>query len=51
LRSEYRFELEKGGLKYACPECGRIRFVRYVDTVTGEQVAIKLQGWIWLIFY
>jgi predicted RNA-binding Zn-ribbon protein involved in translation (DUF1610 family) len=37
--SEYRFELEKGGLKYTCPQCGKARLVRYVDTVTGEQVA------------
>ena len=34
----YRFELEKGGLKCACPACGKVRFVPYVDTVTGEQV-------------
>ncbi|MFZ4525663.1 MAG: DUF6371 domain-containing protein [Chlorobium sp.] len=37
--ADYRFELEKGGLKYACPACGKVRFVRYVDTSTGEQVA------------
>ncbi len=36
--SNYRYLLEKGGLKYACPACGKIRFVRYVDTGTGEQV-------------
>lgn len=34
----YRYELEKGGLKYICPACQQRRFVRYVDTVTGEQV-------------
>jgi len=39
LRSAYRFGLEKGGLKYTCPQCGKARFVRYVDSVTGEQVA------------
>jgi predicted RNA-binding Zn-ribbon protein involved in translation (DUF1610 family) len=37
--SAYRFELERGGLKYSCPQCGKARLVRYVDTVTGEQVA------------
>lgn len=37
--AEFRFELEKGGLKYACPACKKERFVRYVDTATGEQVA------------
>ena len=36
--AEFRFELEKGGMKYACPACGKIRFVPYVDTYTGEQV-------------
>ena len=35
----YRYELEKGGLKYVCPACQQRRFVRYVDTVTGEQIA------------
>ena len=37
--ANYRFELEKGGLKYSCPQCGKARLVRYVDTITGEQVA------------
>ena len=37
--SEHRFQLEKGGLKYACPACQQMRFVRYVDSFTGEQVA------------
>lgn len=36
--ADYRFELEKGRLKYACPACKKMRFVRYVDTETGEQV-------------
>ncbi|MBV5304437.1 MAG: hypothetical protein JZU70_09610 [Chlorobium sp.] len=36
--TDYRYSLERGGLKYACPACGKIRFVRYVDTGTGEQV-------------
>jgi len=37
--TDYRYSLERGRLKYACPACGKIRFVRYVDTSTGEQVA------------
>ena len=36
--SDYRYSLENGGLKYACPACRKVRFVRYVDTSTGEQV-------------
>ncbi len=36
--ADYRFELEKGGLKYACPACKKLRFVPYFDTYTGEQV-------------
>jgi hypothetical protein len=35
---DHRFELERGGLKYACPACKKMRFVRYVDTSTGETV-------------
>ena len=37
--AEHRFQLEKGGVKHACPACRQIRFVRYVDSFTGEQVA------------
>ncbi|MEI6848155.1 MAG: DUF6371 domain-containing protein [Chlorobiaceae bacterium] len=36
---DYRFQLEKGGRKYTCPQCGKLRFVRYVNTTTGEQIA------------
>jgi len=35
----YRYELEKGGLKYICPACHQMRFVRYVDTETGEHLS------------
>ena len=37
--AEHRFQLEKGGVKHPCPSCQQMRFVRYVDTYTGEQVA------------
>ena len=36
MESEYRYILEKGSRKHLCPECGKRRFVRYVDTQTGE---------------
>lgn len=35
----YRYELEKGGLKYICPACHQMRFVRYVDKETGEHLS------------
>lgn len=34
--SEYRYILEKGSKKHICPNCGKRRFVRYIDTHTGE---------------
>ena len=36
MNSEYRYILEKGSKKYHCPDCEKKRFVRYVDTETGE---------------
>lgn len=36
---EYRYHLERGGLKYICPACHQIRFVRYVDKETGEHLS------------
>lgn len=36
MNNEYRFIFEKGSRKHICPECGKKRFVRYVDTKTGE---------------
>lgn len=35
---QYRYELEKGGLKYICPACRQRRFVRYIDAETGEHI-------------
>ena len=37
--ADYRFELEKGGVKHPCPACKKLRFVPYVDTFAGEKVA------------
>ncbi|SEW27140.1 DUF6371 domain-containing protein [Chitinophaga arvensicola] len=34
--SEYRYILEKGNKKQVCPQCGKKRFVRFIDTCTGE---------------
>lgn len=32
----HRYSLEKGSKKYNCPDCGKKRFVRFIDTTTGE---------------
>lgn len=32
----YRYSLDPSSKKYICPSCGHKRFVRYVDTETGE---------------
>ena len=34
--SEYRYQLERNSKKHVCPECGKRRFVRYIDTNMGE---------------
>ena len=34
--NEHRYILEKGSKKYHCPECGKKRFVRYIDTETDD---------------
>lgn len=34
--SEYRYVLEKGNRKHVCPECGKKRLVRFIDSNTGE---------------
>jgi hypothetical protein len=31
-----RYILNKGSKKYKCPQCGKLRFVKYIDTITGE---------------
>ena len=36
MTKEHRYILEKGSKKHLCPNCGKKRFVRFVDTTTGE---------------
>lgn len=36
MKTEYRYILEKGSKKHRCPNCDKKRFVRYIDTQTGE---------------
>ena len=36
MNTEHRYILEKGSKKHYCPNCGKKRFVRFVDTTTGE---------------
>lgn len=33
---KHRYTLEKGSKKHHCPDCGKKRFVRFVDIETGE---------------
>ncbi len=34
--NEHRYILEKGSKKHYCPECNKKRFVKYIDTQTGD---------------
>lgn len=36
MKNEYRYILDTGSKKFVCPECGKKRFVRFIDTTTGE---------------
>ena len=36
MNTEYRYILEKGSKKHICPNCGKKRFVRFIDTTTGD---------------
>ena len=37
--SEHRYILEKGSKKYHCPNCTKKRFVKYIDTETGNYLS------------
>jgi len=34
--NEYRYTLDKSSRKFICPACNKKRFVRYIDTMTGN---------------
>lgn len=36
MNPKYRYVFTKGGRKYQCPLCRKLRFVRYFDTDTGQ---------------
>lgn len=36
MNAEHRYIFKKGSKKHYCPECTKKRFVRYIDTHTGE---------------
>ncbi len=36
MQTEHRYQLDKSSKKYLCPNCGKKRFVRFVDIETGD---------------
>lgn len=36
MQNEYRYQLEKSSKKQLCPDCGKRRFVPYIDKESGE---------------
>jgi len=36
---QYRYILDKGSKKFECPACGKMKFVRMIDTVEGVYIA------------
>ena len=41
MNTQHRYTLEKGSKKHQCPDCDKKRFVRYIDTQTGEYIPIR----------
>jgi hypothetical protein len=41
MNTQHRYTLEKGSKKHQCPSCEKKRFVRYIDTQTGEYIPIR----------
>lgn len=39
--SKYKYALDESGKKHLCPECGKKRFVRYIDSVSNEYLPQK----------
>ncbi|MBT8245639.1 DUF6371 domain-containing protein [Winogradskyella sp.] len=38
MNTKHRYIFEKGSKKHRCPNCDKKRFVRYIDTETGEHL-------------
>ena len=38
VNTEYRYKFEKGSKKHLCPDCTQRRFVKYIDTETGDYI-------------
>lgn len=38
MNTEHQYIFEKGSKKHVCPQCNKKRFVRYIDTETGEHL-------------
>jgi hypothetical protein len=38
MNIEYRYKLERTSKKHLCPDCGKRRFVRYIDEKTGGEL-------------
>ena len=36
MNIEHRYNFEKGSKKHYCPKCSKKRFVKYIDTQSGE---------------
>ena len=38
MSNDYRYKLERSSKKHTCPDCNKKRFVRYIDTKTGNHL-------------